>query len=285
VAELSAPAVGIAVEVGDVIAVLTDSSVVRVAADGTVETVGTVIGAAGGVAVAPDGEIVVSTPEGVQRVTDGTLLLDGAAVGLGATPGPLAFDGVGNLYVADNDNGRVIRQGTDGALSLVAGNGSTPDGAPTDGEAVDVAVGPVTGLALDGTGRLLIADGGTSAVRAVSGDGSIVTIVGGGSVPVGQTVGPVEASPTELALGGISGLAVDGAGAIAISDDVQGIVLVVGADGAVTVAIARNPAVSQPADGVPAGQSTVGPIGPVGLERSGAVLFTDANALRRIGDP
>ena len=281
-ATLPAPAAGLTLEGGDVVAVLDDSSVVRVSADGSVTALGAVTGSPGGVAVAPDGEVVVSTPAGVQRVADGTLLLDGAAVGLGSTPGPLAFDGVGNLYVADNDNGRVIRQATDGALSLVAGSGAAADGALVDGVAIDVALGPVTGLAVDGSGRLLIGDAGTAAVRAVTADGSITTVVGGGTTPVEPTVGPIDASPTDLDLGTVSGLGIDGGGGIAVTDDAQGLILMIASDGKVSVAIARSPSVTAPADGVPAGESTVGTIGPVGLERTGAIVFTDGDVLRRI---
>jgi hypothetical protein len=284
VATLTAPAIGLADSSGDLIAVGADSSVVRIAADGAITPLGTVNGTPGGLAIAPDGDVVVSTPDGVQRVADGTMLLDGSTVGLGTSPGPLAFDGAGNLYVADNDNGRVIRQSVDGALSLVAGNGGTPDSAPVNGAAVEVALGKVTGLAIDGLGRLLIADSATASVRAVTADGSITTVVGGGAARVEPIVGPVSSTPTDLALGTITGLSVDGAGGIAITDERSGVVLTIDRTGTVAVAIARQSAIVAPIDGVPAGESTVGVFGPVVFEPSGAVVFADGAAIRRIAD-
>ncbi len=277
---------GIAItNTGAIVAAADDSSILQITAVDVVEVLGTVPdGVPGGVAVAPDGEVVVSTEAGVRTMSDGSLLLDGATAGLGNTPGPLAFDGVGNLYVADNDNNRIIRLGTDGSLSLVAGNGADPAGeAPADGAAVNVAIGPVAGIAIDGTGRLLFADAGTGTVRAVVSDGTISTVVGGGGTSIDASTGvPSGTTATDIAFGTLNGLSVASTGRIAVADDLNGTILLIDADGSVSLAIARNGAATEPSNGVPAGDSTVGVIGPLAFESPDTLAFADGTSIRRL---
>lgn len=276
VATLSGQPVGLAANgAAGLVAATVDSAVVGVAADGELTSLGNASGVPGGVAVAPAGDVVVSTPAGIVNVVDGSVVLDGAIAGLGTTPGPLAFDGVGNLYIADNDNNRIVRQGTDGSLNLVAGNGSDPGDVPAeDGLALDVAIGRVTGLAIDQTGRLLIGDAGTRTVRAVAGDGSITTVVGGGTVPVDAADGvPAGTGPRDVQLGGVSGLAVSAAsGGLAVSDDSQHVILVVDADGTVSVVVGPGGSSITTATGV------LGPVVITGNE----LTFTDGDVIRRI---
>ncbi|MEK7426250.1 MAG: Hsp70 family protein [Actinomycetota bacterium] len=251
-------------------------------------------GAAGGIVVAPDGSVLVSTAAGVRSLRDGasTLLLDAAAAGLGATPGPLALDGVGNLYVADNDTHRIIRRGTDGSLSLIAGTGVVASPGPLAGEgqpASSVALGTVTGLAVDGAGNLLVADTGVLALRAIAPAGTITTLVGGGPTPLGGSDGLWVADGTpgrDVALGGLDGLAVDAAGRAYIADTTSGAILRLGTDGTIDIVITRRtdvaPVDGVPVDGVPARESSVAAVGALAADRAGALYFEDGAILRAI---
>lgn len=96
------------------------------------------------------------------------------------TPSGVAIDGAGNLYIADTGNNviRVISAAT-GVITTLAGNG-TPCAGKTDsvgdGCAATQAVlsGP-TGVTLDNTGRLYIADTSNQRIRMLAATNGIVT--------------------------------------------------------------------------------------------------------------
>jgi uncharacterized protein (TIGR03437 family) len=90
-------------------------------------------------------------------------------------PGALAADGAGNLYIADIGNNRVRKLAPDGTITTVAGNGN-PGYSGDGGQAVSAEVMPLSGLTLDGSGNLYIAEGGR--VRKVTPGGIISTISG-----------------------------------------------------------------------------------------------------------
>ncbi len=92
-------------------------------------------------------------------------------------PGGLAFDGAGNLYVADISNNRVRRLGPGGIITTVAGRGDlsfSGDGRP----ATSAQLLTPTGLAVDRPGNLYIADSANSRIRKVTPNGMITTIAG-----------------------------------------------------------------------------------------------------------
>ena len=113
-------------------------------------------------------------------------------------PAGLALDGLGNLYIADSGNNRILKVGLDGTIRTVAGEGTsgfTGDG----GQAVKAQLNLPTGLAVDAAGTLFIADTGNNRVRRVSPDGTITTVAGtgakgfsgdGGTAGKGQLSGP-----------------------------------------------------------------------------------------------
>ena len=91
------------------------------------------------------------------------------AKALFSTLGGLAFDGAGNLFVADSGNQRVREVAADGTVSTVAGNGrpatSSPIYTPSD-------------VAVDAAGNLYIADRYNYCIRKVTPDGIIATVAG-----------------------------------------------------------------------------------------------------------
>jgi DNA-binding beta-propeller fold protein YncE len=96
-------------------------------------------------------------------------------------PYGVAVDGAGHVYFADRLNRRVRRidAGT-GVITTVAGDGSERDGRD-GGLAVETGLVEPNGVALDGRGRLYIADVGACRVRVVDlEDGTIRTIAGTG---------------------------------------------------------------------------------------------------------
>lgn len=225
------------------------------------------IGIVGGVAVASDDSVLLTTTAGIVAIDGGgsaTLLLDATTAGIGATPGPIALDGLGNIYFADNDTHRIIRRGTDGELSLIAGSGAaaTPGSLVGDGQpAGTVPIGVIAGLAIDAGGNLVFADSTTLAVRQVAGDGTLSTLSSGGFLA-------------------LDGLTVDAAGRVYVTDSVSGAIVRI-ADGASEFVIVRQDGV-EPIDGVAARESSVTAVGAIIVDRAGTLYFEDGATLRSL---
>lgn len=98
-------------------------------------------------------------------------------------PNALAFDNVGNLYVADAMNRRIRKISVDGIITTVAGNGphasSSGDGGPATLASIQLATGDTrSGFAVAGDGTIYFTDSGR--IRKVSPDGIINTVAGNG---------------------------------------------------------------------------------------------------------
>jgi RHS repeat-associated protein len=140
-----------------------------VAADGTVYIADT--GNERVRAVLPDGFIV--TVAGGGSGGDG----DALATRL-RNPVGLALNRQGWLYIAEADAHRVRRLTPDGVIVSVAGTGTAAfNGDFQHGTQTNLSP---AGLALDGAGRLLIADGANHRIRRLEPDGSVITVAGNG---------------------------------------------------------------------------------------------------------
>jgi hypothetical protein len=83
-------------------------------------------------------------------------------------PFGLAFDGAGNLYIADSGNSRLRMISTTGKISTVVGRcsyGFGGDGGP----ATEADLNLPYGVAVDGVGNVLIADFGNNRIRGARG--------------------------------------------------------------------------------------------------------------------
>jgi hypothetical protein len=96
-------------------------------------------------------------------------------------PGPTAAikDAAGNIYIAAPATAYVFKLNTTGKLSIFAGQGHGGYGG--DGKkAVNALIGGVTGLAIDGSGNIYLADAAGSRIRKVNSAGIISTVAGNG---------------------------------------------------------------------------------------------------------
>lgn len=96
-------------------------------------------------------------------------------------PSGLALDASNNLYIADKGNQRIraIAAAT-GVISTIAGDGTAGfagDGAP----AINAKLNNPTGIAIDGSGNIYIADRSNNRVRKIAGNGNIATVAGNGT--------------------------------------------------------------------------------------------------------
>jgi trimeric autotransporter adhesin len=137
-------------------------------------------------------------------------------------PSGIAVDGVGNIYFADTGNQRV-RKISNGTIMTVAGNGTagfSGDNGPATGAQLNLQQGPLvlpSGIAVDASGNFFIVDSGNQRVRMVS-NGAITTIAGTGSPGFSGDGGPAVSAQ----LNNPSGIAVDMAGKVYISDSSNG---------------------------------------------------------------
>ncbi|NJD08312.1 MAG: hypothetical protein FIA97_17720, partial [Methylococcaceae bacterium] len=138
-----------------------------------------------------------------------------------ASPQGLAFDSVGNLFIADTYNQRIRRvDKASGNISTVAGDGvqcQSPQSPPCgDGiAATSASLNYPQAVALDSAGNLYIADGSNHVVRRVDTGGTITTVAGGGVPPVGIGDGGAAIAAT---LSSPNGVALDGNGNLFILD-------------------------------------------------------------------
>ena len=130
-----------------------------------------------------------------------------------SSPGKLAFDADGNLYIVDGSNLRVRKVTPQGIITTVAGNGERGSGG--DGRRAVAAPLWPAGLAVDADGNLYIADVG-GRIRKVNSEGIITTVAGSGGrgLRFSGDGGPATAAQLSLP----SGLAVDSSGNLYIAD-------------------------------------------------------------------
>ncbi len=95
------------------------------------------------------------------------------------SPQGVAVDLAGNLYAADLYNHRIQKLDAKGAISTVAGDGTSGDSGD-GGPAINAQLRFPFGVTVTKAGELLIADTSNHAVRLVSLDGTITTVVGTG---------------------------------------------------------------------------------------------------------
>jgi sugar lactone lactonase YvrE len=133
-------------------------------------------------------------------------------------PNRVAVDRQGALYVADVGNHRIRKIDTNGTITTVAGNGRagfSGDGGPATRASLDEP----WDVAVSDQGTLYIADTNNSRVRAVAPNG-VITTIGGGISDAEFTGDGGPATSALLDLGYLrSGIALDGGGALYITEE------------------------------------------------------------------
>ena len=182
-----------------------------------------------------------------------------------ASPQQIAFDGNGNIYIADTGNNRV-RKIANGVITTVAGNGNV--GLSGDGGlAVNAALSFPQGVAVDASGNLYIADTGNYRIRKVV-NGMISTIAGQGIGGFSGDGGPALSASIDP-----RGLAVDGAGNLLIADTQNGRVRKI-ANGIITTVAGEGRFFG---DGGAATSASLNAPFAVAIDSAGAVYIADAN--------
>jgi len=183
-------------------------------------------------------------------------------------PFGVALDTNGNFFIADEFNYRIREVNGSGIIHTVAGGGG---GSRGDGGAATNAtlMGP-TGVALDAGGDLFIADNGDSRVRKVSVAGIISTVAGGGNTYPTEGI-----AATNAELFNPTGVTVDAAGNLFISDELDYSVHKVGTNGIIrTVAGTATPGYT--GDGGPATNAELREPNNVAFDAAGNMFIADS---------
>jgi sugar lactone lactonase YvrE len=131
-----------------------------------------------------------------------------------ALPAGLALDKSGNLFIADNWHQTIRKMDTNGNINTVAGktgfNGYTGDNIP----ATTAELTFPSGVAVDATGNLFIADTGNNRIRKVNTSGTITTFAGTGTAGYSGD----GSSATTAKVNSPAGVSVDANGNVFVAD-------------------------------------------------------------------
>jgi len=166
----------------------------------------------------------------------------GAATNASLSCFSVAVDGSGNLFVADGNNNRIRKVDTNGVITTLAGSG-TPGHLGDGGAATNANLYQPTGVVVDGSGNLFIADHFHYLIRKVDTNGIITTVAGGGHNGLGDG-----GAATNASLYQPSGVAVDALGNLFIADDYNSRIRKVDTNGIITT-VAGNGTLSYCGDG------------------------------------
>ncbi|MBI1765195.1 MAG: hypothetical protein HYR56_27600 [Acidobacteria bacterium] len=253
-----------------------------------------------GVAVDSKGNVLVAdtqnrrvrriAPNGVITAFAGTGLIGSSGDGGPATEATLNFpnvvivDKADNAYICDQLTHRIRKVAPDGKISTIAGTGEGFGGFGGDGGLATQAVmnNPV-GLALDNAGNLFVADRSNYRIRRIDARTGVITTVAGN----GQLGGAGDGGPaTQAELNLPSGVAVDAAGNVYISDtNNQRIRRVSAADGRIST-IAGTGTAGYNGDGGPATSALLNLTypGTLSIDAAGDLYVVDRanHAIRKI---
>src|ERR1700722_1160195 len=158
-------------------------------------------------------------------------------------PYGVAVDASGNLFIADFENNRIRKVGTNRIITTAAGDGDY--GYSGDGGAANVAtLWAPSSVAVDSSGNLFIADFGNYRVRKVDADGMMTTVAGNGEKGYSGDGG----AAINARLGGYTSVAVDASGDLFIVDSANERIREVGPNGIIST-VAGTGTIGRSGDG------------------------------------
>ncbi len=251
-----------------------------------------------GVAVDSAGNVYIAewSNHRVRKVSAGGVITTIAGIGIAGfggdggratdaalnSPEGVAVDAAGNVYIADSFNNRVRKIDTSGTITTIAGNGFV--GYTGEGKATDVGLNDPSGVAVDNSGNLYIADNSNHRVRkVVLSSGTISTIagtgIGGFSGDGGPALSAQVYNPTHLT--------VDRAGNIYIADYTNNRIRKINGSGVITTIVGTDTDRGQggySGDGGPATSAQFNKPAGVAIDSAGNLYIADAgnDRLRRV---
>ena len=297
---------GVAVDrVGNIYVADTGNDTIRrVTADGIVSTLAGIVGNEGhadgtaaeatfamplGVAVDSAGSVYVAdrnnatirkiTAAGVVGTLAGTAGNFGHADGSGAAasfglPSGVAVDGVGNVYVADQNNQTIRKVTAAGVVTTFAG--TTGVVGSLDGTGANARFNSPADVAVDSAGNIYVADQGNETIRKITIDGTVTTLAG-----IAGISGSADGTGAAARFGAPVGVAVDSAGNIYVADQLGHTIRKVTAVGAVTT-LAGAAYAPGTQDGTGAAASFSFPAGVAGDNAGNVYVAEEFGTIRKI---
>jgi uncharacterized protein (TIGR03437 family) len=209
----------------------------------------------------------------------------GPATSASLIPFGVTVDASGNLFIADTGNNRIRKVSASGVITTVAGSGPFAYGGGSfsgdGGPAIAASLNNPSGVAVDVSGNLFIADTGNNRIRKVSASGIITTVAGDGSFCILNS--PGDGGPATAASVCPSGVAVDAFGNIFIADTTNNRIRKVPASGIITTVAGGGSSSFSGDGGLATSASLSAPTG-VAVDASGNLFIADSdnNRIRKV---
>ena len=217
------------------------------------------------------------TPPSFVITLAGSSSSDGSADGTGFaasfwSPNGVAVDASGNVYVADSGNNKIRKISPARVVTTLAGSG---DYGSTNGTGTAASFENPSGVAVDASGNVYVADSGNNKIRKISPAGAVTTLAGSGAYGSNDGTGTVASFENP------SGVAVDASGNVYVADSGNNEIRKISSAGVVTT-LAGSGAYGS-TDGTGSAASFVDP-GGVAVDASGDVYVADSrnNRIRKI---
>ena len=169
--------------------------------------------------IAPTGVVSTFAGSGANISADGT----GIAASFNG-PAGLAFDGAGNLYVAETNAMKIRKITPAGVVTTFAGSGSPGF---TNGKGTAASFFLPQSVAVDVTGNVYVADRFNNSIRKITPDGTVSTLAGGSS-------GQANGTGTDAQFNAPYGIAADLNGSLYVTDQGNNMIRKITPEGVVT---------------------------------------------------
>jgi len=208
------------------------------------------------------GVVTVFAGSGTNATTDGT----GTAASFN-TPGGLAIDSSGNMYLAECNGYRIRKISPAGVVTTLAG--SSNYGA-IDGTGSAARFWCPQGVAVDNSGNVYVADGNNNRIRKVTPAGVVTTLAGSG------VAGYADGTGTSAQFSGPVGIAVDSSsGNVYVADDLSSRIRKITPAGVVTTLVGGG--VAGYSDGTGAAAMVNTSRGGMTVDSDGKIYLADGN--------
>jgi len=214
--------------------------------------------------------IVAGSPAGLSGYSGDNGKATGAQLNL---PSGMAFDSLGNLYIADTANNRIREvAASTGVITRVAGNG-TAGYSGDAGPAAAAQVSRPAAVATDSKGNVFIADTGNAVIRKLDvTTGNISTVAGDGILGFAGD----NAAATSAQLNEPKGIAVDPHGDLFVADSGNQRIREVNARTGVISTIAGDQTQGYAGDGGPSSRAELNNPSATAIDASGNLYIADA---------